>query len=626
MKVAYKVGLTVSIIFATSISILLLNQYLSMRSNIKSNIHGSMAEVSSGLAHQIANWLNGKKSQVNLLAEVIESDPRPEAIQTLFNRPLLKQEFITVFGGLDTDGVAIHNDPTWDSSGWDARTRPWYDIAKQNDTAVLTAPYTDANTLDTIISVVANIYDNGQFIGAFGGDLSLKTVSDAINTVNMGGAGYAFITNKQGTIITHPKEKYNDKSIAGLFDGAKPTLKTEIVESQVEGKLALVSFTPITGLTSVDWYIGIVVDKETIMAEADALGWRAVLVGSIAIVICILILRSLMTKFLLPLHHLNSSLLEINNGEGDLTKRLPVESDDEFAEVATEFNKFIGDLQKMINEIKLLNLDILQESTLSSDESEQSSHQLEQQLEELDKLAQAMLEMTKSANDVANFAQQAATVTEQADAEAKTGVKTVSHSTQMIAELAKDMDAAVATVTDVAKYSSNIETILQVISGIAEQTNLLALNAAIEAARAGESGRGFAVVADEVRSLASRTQESTNEIKQMIEQLQSGVQQAETKILQSRDKANVTVGEANEANQTLQNIRDRISEISNMALQIATASQEQSVTSGEINQNTGNIRDICQSVVEVALHLSEHSQSATAQVKKQNHHLDQFKV
>jgi len=626
MKVAHKVGLVVSVILILTISLLSLNQYNAMKQSIKQNVDSSIREVSGSLSFQISNWLNGKKEMLNLIAEAIDHNFDPTYIHDLFNRPLLKEEFITVFGGLDTDGKAIHNDPTWDTSQWDARQRPWYAVAKANNTAVLTDPYIDSNTGDIIISVVANFTDQGTFKGAFGGDLSLKTVSDAVNTLHFGGAGYAFILNKNGNIISHPQGKYNDKPINQLFDGKRPALSNTLTQIELKNKTVLVSFTPIKELTSVDWYIGVVLDEEIVMSEASALGFRTLIGGIFGIILGIAALMAVMNKILNPLKHLNHSLIEINSGEGDLTQRLPNDSDDEFGLVAEEFNQFTSKLQKLITEIKDLNGQILHSSSQTADDSAISAKHLEEQLSELDQLASAILQMSASANEVASYAQQAADATKQADQEAETGVGTVSHSSEMIAQLAHEMDAAVKTVTDVAHFSTNIESILQVIAGIAEQTNLLALNAAIEAARAGESGRGFAVVADEVRSLASRTQDSTNEIREMIEQLQTGVRNAEQQILQSRDKASVTVDEAAEASQTLQNIRERIGQISDMNMQIAAAAEQQSVTSEEVNRNATKIRDLSQNLVGTAAHQVEQCQSMDQQINLQDQHLGQFKV
>ena len=626
MKVAHKVGAVVSIILIFTISILSWYQYQAMKQSIEDSVDSSIQEVSTSLAHQISNWLNGKADIINLLAEAIDSQFSPEYIQSLFNRPLLKREFITVFGGLDTDGKAIHNDPSWDTSQWDARQRPWYAVARANSQAVLTDPYTDSNTGDIIISIVANFTQDGQFKGAFGGDLSLKTVSDAVNTLNFDGAGYAFILNENGTIISHPTEGYNDKHAEVLFDGKMPPLERKLTAIELDDQSLFVSFTPLTELKSVDWYIGVVLERDKVLAEATQLGWRTMIGGLFGIVIGIVLLMSLMAKILNPLKMLNRSLIEIGRGEGDLTKRLPNNTQDEFGQVAHEFNNFTAKLQSLIREVKQVNGQILEQSTLSSKDAETSTVQLTNQLNELDQLASAMLEMSASANEVANYAKQAAEATELADKETQSGVGTVSHSTEMIAQLAEEMDEAVAKVNDVAQFSTNIESILQVIAGIAEQTNLLALNAAIEAARAGESGRGFAVVADEVRSLASRTQDSTNEIRAMIEQLQDGVKQAEQRIVKSRDTASATVEEARESNQTLHNIRDRISEISEMNMQIASAAQQQSVTSEEVNRNTGKIRDISQSVVETAGLQVSHYQTTAEQVDKQEQILGQFKV
>ena len=234
--------------------------------------------------------------------------------------------------------------------------------------------------------------------------------------------------------------------------------------------------------------------------------------------------------------------------------------------------------------------------------------------------------MASSAVEVASNAQLAADSATMADQETATGVVIVSNATASINKLAVQMETAVESVVELANFSNNIESILTVITSIAEQTNLLALNAAIEAARAGESGRGFAVVADEVRSLASRTQESTSQIKSMIEQLQAGVRAAEDNIKESRGIAITTSVEASKANDVLETIRSAILQISDMNLQIATAAEQQSATSEEINRNTNNIRDISQDVSSGAQQQVQHTLTMKQQVKDQAVLLNKFKV
>jgi len=626
MKVAYKVGITVSSILMLAISVLSWDQYTVVQKSLKENANNSIQEVSGSLAYQVSNWLDGKKSIINVLSESIDNNFSKEYIHNIFNRPIFKDEFITVFGGLETDGIAIHNDPSWDTTGWDARTRPWYSIAKSNIKAVLTEPYIDSDTGEMIISVVANFTQNGEYRGGFGGDLSLNKMSEAANTLNFGGAGYAFILSKSGKIISHPNKKLYDKQITELFEGVTPRLEKELQLLKLKDKTIFVSFTPMTALTSVDWYIGVVLDKNKVMEKAVSIGWRTFVGGLISIIAGMILLVVFMKKILKPLEHLFDSLVEINSGKGDLTRRLPIKSSDEFGQVATEFNKFVEYLQNLINQIKELNAQVNISANSTSTEAEQGSKRLQQQLIELDQLASAMLEMTASANEVTNNAQQAALAAKNANQYAEDGSKTVSHSSETIAQLAQEMDEAVQTVNEVTRFSTNIESILQVIASIAEQTNLLALNAAIEAARAGESGRGFAVVADEVRSLASRTQQSTDEIRQMIEQLQSSVSQAEQKIIKSRDKASISVEEAQKANEALKNIHQSITEISDMNVQIALASEQQSSTNEEINRNTTNIRDISQDVVGTAEQQVEHCKQMIAIVNEQGDCLGHFKV
>ncbi|WP_442963637.1 methyl-accepting chemotaxis protein [Pseudomonas sp. ES3-33] len=235
----------------------------------------------------------------------------------------------------------------------------------------------------------------------------------------------------------------------------------------------------------------------------------------------------------------------------------------------------------------------VRESTATtSSAADQAANRVQIQLQELDQLSTAMQEMASTAEDVARSAQAAAVAAITANEETEDGVALVSKSTGAIKRLAEEMDSTGHAINELSTLSQSIESIVAVITSIADQTNLLALNAAIEAARAGESGRGFAVVADEVRSLASRTQQSTQEIRLMIDQLQTGVKHAQVRMQQSRDTASKTAGDAYAANETLERIREAIYRINDMNLQIAAAAEEQSATTEEINRNTTNIRDI----------------------------------
>jgi len=627
MKITHKVGLAAAAVLFLTTSLLSLAQVSQVRGTLRSQVETSIAESSNALARQIENWLNGKLQLVDMIAQSIDSQFSPEKIQQTFSPPILKEQFLLVFGGLETDGKAISNDPNWKvPAGWDARQRPWYAAAKAASRAVLTEPYVDATSGEILISAVAKFSDAGQFKGAFGGDLSLKTVADAVNTLDFNGAGYAFLLNRNGNIISHPNAELNSKPYTELFDGQSPPLDKNLEEITGDGKDLLVSFTPLSNLKGMDWYIGVVLDQDIVMAEANALSWRAVVGTVLGVVISLIVLGVLMNGLLKPLAHLNDSLSEVNSGQGDLTRRLPAIGNDEIAAVSQEFNSFLQNLQTLISDVKNSSRQVRESTTLTSNEADQASHRLQQQLQELDQLATAMQEMASTAEEVARNAQAAAQAAITANQETERGVEVVSHSTQAIKRLADEMDETSHAINELAKLSHNIESILSVITSIADQTNLLALNAAIEAARAGESGRGFAVVADEVRSLASRTQQSTREIREMIDQLQTGVKQAEARMQQSRDTASQTAEDAGAANEMLGRIRDAITRINDMNLQIATAAEQQSATTEEINRNTTNIRDISHEVAGGAEQQVKQCAVMVDQVSQQDRLLGRFKV
>ena len=289
MKIAHKVGIAAATVLFLTISLLSLLQVSQVRETLRSQVESSIAESSNALARQIENWLNAKLRLIDLMAQTIDSNYSTDEIQRIFNAPLLKNEFILVFGALEADGKPIKNSDEWKpSADWDGRKRPWYATGKAGSQAVLTEPYVDSTTNEILISAVARITDAGQFLGAFGGDIRLQSVADAVNTLDFNGAGYAFLLSRSGNIISHPNADYNGKSYSELFDGQSPALGKELREVAAGGKNLLISFTPLPNLRGMDWYIGVVLDESVVMAEANRLTWLAVVGTVVGVAISLL--------------------------------------------------------------------------------------------------------------------------------------------------------------------------------------------------------------------------------------------------------------------------------------------------------------------------------------------------
>lgn len=626
MKVSVKIALVASIIITLFFAVSALIQYQSTKNTLYQKAEQSTQETLATLAHQISNWLNSKILLVDITAQTINANYSNKAIDDALGVPILEDEFEIMFGGLAVDGKLITNDPNWVSDSWDARIRPWYDVAMKHSSAALTSPYNDASSGELLLSVVAKITDKGETKGAFGGDLSLTRISNALNTLSFNGAGYAFLFDSNNNIISHPNNEFANKSLSELFNGQTPKLVAQLQPMETAEGDVLTSFVQVENLSGVNWSIGVVLDKQKILAAAGKQGWYAFIITVLSVVSCSVILYFVTVRVLKPLYELHASLIDINSGDGDLTKRLSVNSRDEFGEVSADFNAFIKHLQMLISGVKETSMEILKDTNTTASTAAKSLERLEQQLGELDQLATAMHQMAGTAQEVAQHAQNTALNASQADVAAEHGVSVVGQTTAAIDMLSGEMDSAVDKVNELATYSNNIATILNVITGISEQTNLLALNAAIEAARAGEAGRGFAVVADEVRALASRTQQSTEEIQTMINQLQSGVVNAEQTIVQGKNRVDETKLLASQADSALGEIRESIHQISAMTIQIATAAEQQSSTTEEINRNTTNIRDISQEVADYAQEQSGLCTTMVSLTDQQDKNLQEFKV
>ncbi|KUM03571.1 methyl-accepting chemotaxis protein [Chromobacterium subtsugae] len=628
MKIAHKAGLISALVLAVTVSTLSWIQYRSIADSVRRDKQQEIAQTGQVLAAQIENWLNGKLKQIDLMAQLIDSGFSAERIQEVFDRPQHKQEFLLIFGGLDTDGKRITNDPKWNPPpDWDARKRPWYPVAKNANGAALTDPYPDAASGEILISAVAKLTDKGAVKGAFGGDLSLKTVSEALNTVNFNGAGYAFLLSADGKIISHPDGKLNGKSVADLFGGQAPALSKDLQDIDVNGKKLMVAFQPLDKLQNAKWLVGIVLDTDKVMANVRSLGQQAMIGAVIGVILSMLALSSLMGRLMqAPLLQLKSSLAQINSGNGDLTRRIDDSASDEFGEVARELNTFLAYLQQLVGDIQRISHSVHDSTEQSANEARQSRNEAARLQQELDGLASAIQEMADTTGEINNNASAVAAAAKQAHEETDGRVKQVAQSAQSICKLAQTMEETSQSMGELAAFSKNIESIVQVITGVAEQTNLLALNAAIEAARAGELGRGFAVVADEVRKLASQTQSATQEIRSTIEQLQRGVGQAHQKMEESRERAGHTVAEAEQTSEMLLRIQDVIADINRKNSEIASTIQRQSGMAQDISHSAGNIQQIGQQVADVAEVQLQHCNETSEKVARQDTLISRFRI
>ncbi|WP_412498120.1 methyl-accepting chemotaxis protein [Shewanella indica] len=360
------------------------------------------------------------------------------------------------------------------------------------------------------------------------------------------------------------------------------------------------------------------------LASIDSASMQTLLVVLVAIVVAIAVSIAVVKPLTASLNRINQALNIL--ASGDLTHKLDDSGEDEFAELSRNCNRLIDSLRGLIRGILDRSNQLAAAAEQTSTVTSQTTIGIQEQKSQVDQVATATTELSSSAQQVSHSADHALSQIKQADEEAQNMRIIAEENRRTIEALADEVAKAGQVINKVHSDSDAIGSILDVIRGIAEQTNLLALNAAIEAARAGEQGRGFAVVADEVRNLASRTQESTQEIQQMIQVLQTGTQEAVAVMEQGRAQANSCVAKTEQANQALEAISESVHQAFDAGTQIANAAQEQNLVSQQVSEKLEHIALISEETASGADQTAQSSHQVAQLAEELQASVGEFKV
>ncbi|MBT1444692.1 methyl-accepting chemotaxis protein [Shewanella sp. JM162201] len=486
--------------------------------------------------------------------------------------------------------------------------RPWWQEAIDKGGLFVGDPAVDAKDGSISATVKTPVYGaNGQFIGIGGMDILIDTIGkNLLSPIKYQGAGQAFLMTDGGKLVYFPGFNSSfppgslisevDRNGSEGFSELGALMKrqaTGFADVEYKGERQRVAFVEVSGdYPKQKWHLAFMLPHEVIEAPVHEAFWNA----SFMAIGIILLVGVTVWLLLLPLRRQIASLLgameDMARGEGDLSRRIEIEREDELGKMAEAFNRFAAKVQQMLLQTRDLTRDVDDGIAEARKICDVAVGAVSRQKAQIDSVAAAATEMAHTSQEMAASAQRTADFAEKAQSQAGDSKRIVTEATRGIETLSGRVVEAAGVIGELRASSEKIGEVLSVIRSIAEQTNLLALNAAIEAARAGEQGRGFAVVADEVRTLASRTQDSTANIQGIIQQLQQGALEAasvmEAGVADARRGQELT----NEVQASLSAITQAIDAIMQQTTDITVAVGQQAVVAEEVAHNVETVRGL----------------------------------
>ncbi len=481
-------------------------------------------------------------------------------------------------------------------ANYDPRSRPWYKAAMASPGKTVRTPAfypaydygkEDAALVGTARAMITS---DGIVKGVLAVNVSLKNLTELVKSIKLGESGYVMLI-EDGIVLVDPRDTtHSFKPLKDL--GAAYAKLATIPQGSTEVELNGIPYMA-NVWTSPDlgWrYIGLI-ERSEVMSAATRMTYLTTLIVGGLTVIFALVAVAFSKSIVKPISQVSTGLQSIARGEGDLRRELEFQGNDETAELAGWFNKFLSAIRQLIQHIGAASSNLQNASRVNSEVANNMNEAAGRQREAVELVSTAFNEMVATANEVARSCSGAAESAENGHRRVAEGKQQIEITTDNVNRLGRRLTESSQSMTELEAGSRSINQILGTIRAIAEQTNLLALNAAIEAARAGDQGRGFAVVADEVRALAKRTSDSTGEIEQLLGALGSKTQEVMGKMGSCLELSHASVSSIESTRDSFEGIQLSVNEIRDQNLQISAAAEEQHSVAEEINRHIQQIYD-----------------------------------